>query len=102
MTRLEGKVAVITGTAAGIGRASAVRFAEEGASIVGADIATDPETGAPQVLLLVRDSLFGRQQQREIGIAGGFEACGDASGQKTLRCGDSAGNRLPGVSHAAR
>ncbi len=36
--RLEGKVAVITGTAAGIGRASALRFAEEGAVIVGADV----------------------------------------------------------------
>ena len=41
MTRLEDKVAVITGTAGGIGRASAVRFAEEGAAIVGADIAAE-------------------------------------------------------------
>ena len=39
--RLEGKVAVITGTAAGIGRASALRFAEEGALIVGADVSAD-------------------------------------------------------------
>ncbi len=36
--RLEGKVAVITGTAAGIGRATALRFAAEGAMIVGADV----------------------------------------------------------------
>jgi NAD(P)-dependent dehydrogenase (short-subunit alcohol dehydrogenase family) len=41
MSRLEGKVAVITGTAAGIGRASALRFAEEGASILGADVSAD-------------------------------------------------------------
>jgi NAD(P)-dependent dehydrogenase (short-subunit alcohol dehydrogenase family) len=41
MSRLEGKVAVITGTAAGIGRASALRFAEEGALIVGADVSAD-------------------------------------------------------------
>jgi NAD(P)-dependent dehydrogenase (short-subunit alcohol dehydrogenase family) len=38
--RLEGKVAVITGTASGIGRATAVRFAEEGAVIVGGDVST--------------------------------------------------------------
>jgi NAD(P)-dependent dehydrogenase (short-subunit alcohol dehydrogenase family) len=36
--RLEGRIAVITGTAGGIGRATALRFAEEGAAIVGADV----------------------------------------------------------------
>jgi NAD(P)-dependent dehydrogenase (short-subunit alcohol dehydrogenase family) len=36
--RLEAKIAVITGTAAGIGRAAALRFAEEGAVIVGGDV----------------------------------------------------------------
>ena len=40
MGRLEGKVAVITGAASGIGRASALRFASEGASVVVADVAT--------------------------------------------------------------
>jgi NAD(P)-dependent dehydrogenase (short-subunit alcohol dehydrogenase family) len=39
--RLEGKVAVITGTAGGIGRAAALRFAEEGAAIVGADVSSE-------------------------------------------------------------
>lgn len=38
MRRLEGKVAVITGAASGMGRASAQRFAREGARVVVADI----------------------------------------------------------------
>ena len=36
--RLEGKVALITGAGSGIGRATAIRFAAEGASIVASDI----------------------------------------------------------------
>ena len=41
--RLEGKIAVITGAASGIGRACARRFAEEGANVCVADL--DTETG---------------------------------------------------------
>ena len=39
--RLEGKKAVITGAGSGMGRASAIRFAEEGAKVVVADINED-------------------------------------------------------------
>ena len=42
--RLEGKVAVITGAASGIGRASARRFAQEGAHVVVADLDADGGT----------------------------------------------------------
>ena len=37
MHRLAGKVAIVTGAGSGIGRASALRFAEEGARVVLAD-----------------------------------------------------------------
>jgi meso-butanediol dehydrogenase/(S,S)-butanediol dehydrogenase/diacetyl reductase len=51
--RLEGKVALITGTAQGMGRAAALRFAQEGASIVGCDI---NEEGNRQTVSRVRES----------------------------------------------
>jgi meso-butanediol dehydrogenase / (S,S)-butanediol dehydrogenase / diacetyl reductase len=51
MTRLAGKVALITGTGVGMGRAAALRFAAEGATVVGCDL--NPETSAETVRLVV-------------------------------------------------
>lgn len=53
MGALEGKVAVVTGAAAGIGRASALIFAREGASVVVADV--DEEGGRETVELIGAD-----------------------------------------------
>jgi len=57
MGRLEGKFAVISGAAGGIGREACRRFCEEGASVVGVDISED-----------------GRELERELrGEGAGFE-----------------------------
>lgn len=54
MTRLQGKVAFITGAARGQGRSHAVRMAEEGADIIAIDICA-PIASAPYPLATVDD-----------------------------------------------
>ena len=49
--RLDGKVALITGTGGGQGRAAALAFAREGATVVGCDVKAD---GASETVELVR------------------------------------------------
>jgi NAD(P)-dependent dehydrogenase (short-subunit alcohol dehydrogenase family) len=51
--RLAGRVALITGTGGGQGRAAALRFAREGAKVVGCDLKAD---GAAETVELVRDA----------------------------------------------
>jgi meso-butanediol dehydrogenase / (S,S)-butanediol dehydrogenase / diacetyl reductase len=52
-SRLEGKVAIITGTGGGQGRAAAQRFAAEGAAVVGCDWNSE---GNLETIALVRDA----------------------------------------------
>ena len=42
MGRLDGKVALVTGSASGLGAATATRFAAEGATVVGLDLNESP------------------------------------------------------------
>jgi len=56
MNRLEGKVAIVTGGAGGIGSATARRLVAEGARVVVADIAAD---GANAVAAELGDSAMG-------------------------------------------
>ena len=51
--RLDGRVAVITGTGGGQGRAAALLFAQEGAVVVGCDVKSD---GAEETVQLVREA----------------------------------------------
>jgi glucose 1-dehydrogenase len=43
--RLDGRVAVVTGSASGIGREIAIRLADEGAAVVVSDVRSDPREG---------------------------------------------------------
>jgi NAD(P)-dependent dehydrogenase (short-subunit alcohol dehydrogenase family) len=58
MGRLEGRVAVITGAASGIGAACAVRFANEGARIAGLDVAKPDDAAWQSVVKAAPDSSF--------------------------------------------
>src|ERR1700757_1777923 len=49
MGKLDGKVAVITGAGSGMGRASALLFAEEGAKVVCADVSGHEEAAAAEI-----------------------------------------------------
>ena len=62
MTRLAGKVALITGSGSGQGRAAAVLFAREGARVVVSDV--NVAGGEETVELLSRDHVCSRQCAR--------------------------------------
>ncbi|OPY64816.1 MAG: 2,5-dichloro-2,5-cyclohexadiene-1,4-diol dehydrogenase [Syntrophorhabdaceae bacterium PtaU1.Bin034] len=53
MDRLKGKVAVVTGAASGLGRASAIMFSKEGAAVAVADV---NERGAAETVTIIEGS----------------------------------------------
>lgn len=65
MGRLKGRVAMITGAASGIGAATAARFAAEGASIVGVDIAKPPEEAWAAVVKDAPGAIFREADVRD-------------------------------------
>lgn len=54
--RLSGRTAVVTGAASGIGRAIALRLAEEGANVVVADITTEVKEGGKATAELIQSA----------------------------------------------
>jgi glucose 1-dehydrogenase len=53
--RLEGRIAVVTGGSSGIGRAIALRFADEGARVVVGDVTREPREGGETTEQLLAD-----------------------------------------------
>ncbi|MEA3001822.1 MAG: meso-butanediol dehydrogenase / (S,S)-butanediol dehydrogenase / diacetyl reductase [Sphingomonadales bacterium] len=74
MGRLEGKVALISGTGGGQGRAAALRFAAEGAIVVGCDISAE---GQRETMKLVREAggtMTGPEEGADIAASAGANA----------------------------
>ena len=78
--RLDGKVAIITGAASGLGRASAQLFAEHGASVVIADRDT---AGGQETVAQIRDT-GGQAEFIETDVAVADDA--DAMVTKAVTC----------------
>ncbi|MFZ0888098.1 MAG: SDR family oxidoreductase [Candidatus Binataceae bacterium] len=75
MGKLDGKVAMITGAASGIGRATAVRFAGEGASVVLADL--NVEGGASAVRECKENGGNAVFQRADVSVEGDIKAAID-------------------------
>ena len=82
MGRLEGRVALISGAASGIGAACALRFAQEGARIAGLDIAKPSEQSWAPICAVAQETDFREVDVRdEAGIAQAVGAVAERFGQ---------------------
>src|ERR1700735_3786894 len=86
MNTLQGKIALVTGAASGIGRASALLFAAEGAAVVALDRAAEVEATVTAIraaggraIALIRDSSAEDEVAGAVAFAvkeyGGLDVC---------------------------
>jgi NAD(P)-dependent dehydrogenase (short-subunit alcohol dehydrogenase family) len=86
MDTLQGKIALVTGAASGIGRASALLFAAEGAAVVALDRAAEVEATVAAIrstggraIALIRDSSEEKEMAGAVALAvkeyGGLDVC---------------------------
>jgi NAD(P)-dependent dehydrogenase (short-subunit alcohol dehydrogenase family) len=97
--RLADKVAIVTGAGSGIGRASAIRFAEEGARVTCVDI---NEASAKAVAREIGDAAFA--VGADVSVASQVQAYTDATVERWGGLHvvfNNAGVNLPGVFHEA-
>jgi dihydroanticapsin dehydrogenase len=98
--RVENRIAIVTGAGSGIGQASAIRLAEEGATVICADINLDAATATAQQII---DAGF-KGESYGIDISDS-QACTDLINSTASRFGsvdilvNNAGVNLPGVFH---
>ena len=72
MSRLSGKVAVVTGGALGIGRATSLRLTQEGASVLIADVNT--EEAAKTIALITDEGGSASAMLADVSVASDIEA----------------------------
>ncbi len=94
--RLDGKIAIITGSGRGIGRASALRFAAEGAAVVVADV--DDENAQATADAIVADGGRATAQRTDVTVSAQVDALVEATVSRWGRLDvmfNNAGGALP-------
>ena len=80
MGKLDGKVAVITGAASGMGRATAMRFAKEGAAVVVADL--NSQAGEATVSEIAAGGGRAVFQHTDVGSDDGYQGADRSRGER--------------------